>query len=106
MDLNSHGDQILTNILDNFELSLKHGADGLYFYNFFRYVFFLVIIRFRATSNVILLFRRTEDKNPEKCKAMAKRICKIEHDYFLERDAIKEAAKQPSIESFDSVSMH
>lgn len=34
---------------------------------------------------------------------MAKTVCKIEHGFLLGQDIIKEAAKQPSVETFEQV---
>lgn len=45
----------------------------------------------------------TDTKNDNIYKNLAKKLCSIEYSYFLERDRIKEAAKQSTVDGFDEV---
>lgn len=37
---------------------------------------------------------------------MARQLCKIDHDFYLERDVINEAAREQTVEDFDRVSVY
>lgn len=60
-------------------------------------------------STLILYFSRCflffliATKNDGIYKNLAKKLCSIEHNYFLERDRIKIAAKQTDVDGFDEV---
>lgn len=89
------GDTILSNMAKTFEFAMEYGTDG-------KYTCFT-----SNFSSLILFFARffplTDTKNSSIYKNLAKKLCSIEHNYFVERDRLREAAKQSTVDGFDEV---